>query len=275
MTDFRGKIVLITGAASGIGKLLAQRIAAQGARTVLWDIDATALRDLSEELRGLGHDVSSHLCDLSDREAVYNRASRVIEQMGGVDVLINNAGVVTGKSILEAADEEILRTFEINVLAHFWTVRAFLPGMVERNSGHIVTVASAAGLAAAPRLSDYSASKFAAVGFDEALRLELKDLAPDVRTTVVCPFYVATGMFAGVKTRFPWLLPILPPEYAADRILDAIRKNRQRLIMPRFVLLAPPLRLLPPRWFDGLLGFFGVTRSMDEFSGRDALPPAE
>jgi all-trans-retinol dehydrogenase (NAD+) len=267
MTDFCDKKVLITGAGSGIGRLLAERIAAQGARVILWDIDEAALAEVSREIEGRGQMVASYRCDLADAAAVEATASRVLDDWGAVDVLINNAGIVTGKPILEPADEEIRRTFAVNTLAHFWTVRAFLPGMLERGGGHIVTIASAGGLVAAPRLTDYSASKFAAVGFDEALRLELAGAGHQIETTVVCPYYVGTGMFEGVKTRFPWLLPILEPEYVADRIVKAIRKNRRRLLMPRFVYTALPLRVLPVRWFDALIAFFGVSRSMDEFTG--------
>jgi all-trans-retinol dehydrogenase (NAD+) len=251
MTDFREKNVLITGAGSGIGRLLAEKIAAAGARAILWDIDEAALADVGRAIEGRGHKVSSYRCDVSDADEIKAGARRVLDDWGPVDILINNAGIVTGKPILESEDAEIRRTFDINTLAHFWTVRAFLPGMLEQGSGHIVTVASAAGLAAAPKLSDYSASKFAAVGFDEALRVELAGAGYEIKTTVVCPFYVSTGMFDGVKTRFSWLLPILEPEYVA-------------------------VRVLPVRWFDALIGFFGVSRSMDEFTGhRDAGRPTE
>jgi len=269
MTDFAGKNVLITGAANGVGRLLAERIAADHARVILWDVDAQALHELSSHLKQQRLRVLSYRCDVADREAVKTAAARVLDACGHVDVLINNAGVVTGKPLLVATDEEIERTFQINTLALFWTTRAFLPSMVDRNSGHIVTVASAGGLVGAPRLTDYSASKFAAVGFDEALRMEMQHLGYRIRTTVVCPFYINTGMFEGVKTRFSWLLPILKPEYAADRIVRAIKNNRRRLIMPRFVGVTPPLRMLPTSWFDALVGFFGVSRSMDEFVGRE------
>jgi all-trans-retinol dehydrogenase (NAD+) len=268
MTDLRGKNVLITGAASGIGRLLAREVATRGATLVLWDIAHPELKAVTEDLRMDGADVFPYYPDLSDRGAIYDTARRVFEESGPVDVLINNAGVVTGKPILEASDEDILRTFDVNALAHFWTIRAFLPAMVERNTGHIVTIASAGGLVAAPRLTDYSASKFAAVGLDEALRLELGRAGCDVMTTVVCPFYVGTGMFDGVQTRFRWLLPILSPAYVAAKIVKAIERNRRRLLMPRFVYVAPAMRLLPTRWFDALIGFFGVSRSMDEFRGR-------
>jgi all-trans-retinol dehydrogenase (NAD+) len=133
----------------------------------------------------------------------------------------------------------------------------------------VVTVASAAGLAGTAKLTDYCSSKFAAVGFDEALRLELKQQDSKIITTVVCPFYTDTGMFDGVKTRFSWLLPILKPEDVAERILKAIQGDRRRLVMPWFVYTAWPSRLLPVDWFDALMAFFGVSHSMDEFRGGD------
>lgn len=268
MTDLRGKNVLITGAASGIGRLLAGQVAKRGATLVLWDIAHPELKAVTEELRMEGANVFPYYPDLSDRAAISAAAAKVIEECGPVDVLINNAGIVSGRPILEASDEEILRTFGVNALASFWTIRAFLPAMLERSAGHIVTVASAGGLVAAPRLTDYSASKFAAVGLDEALRLELRRDGREIVTTLVCPYYVSTGMFEGVESRFPWLLPILSPEYVAKKIVKAIERNQRRLVMPRFVYIAPLLRLLPTRWFDGLVDFFGVSGSMDRFRGR-------
>ena len=118
------------------------------------------------------------------------------------------------------------------------------------------------------KLSDYAASKWAAVGFDESLRAELRTIAPGVRTTVVCPFYIDTGMFRGVKSRFPLLLPILREDVVARRVIDAIRRDRPRLCMPPLVYLVPSMRLLPVRAIDWLARFLGVNASMDEFKGR-------
>ncbi len=268
MTNLRGKNILITGGARGIGRLLARKTVAEGAHAILWDIDAEGVRSLAAALEAEGGRATAQQCDVSDREAVKAAARSVLEELGPVDILINNAGVVSGRPILDASDDDIKRTFDINTLAHFWTTRGFLPSMIERDSGHIVTIASAGGLVGAPRLTDYSASKFAAVGFDESLRLELKRQGSKVKTTLVCPFYSDTGMFEGVKTRFSWLLPILDPDYVATQTVKAIKKNRRRLFMPRFIYVAPPLRLLPVPIFDALVGFFGVTRSMDDFEGR-------
>src|SRR5581483_8701264 len=206
----RGKSVLITGAASGIGRLMAQKMAREGARLVLWDIDRDGLDAFRTELSAAGYPVRSYVCNLTDRRAIAATAAQTLRD-GSVDVLVNNAGVVSGKPLLEESDEEILRTFDVNTLALFWTTRAFLPAMLARDSGHVVTIASAA------RLVDYCASKHAAVGFDESLRLELKRHAKHIQTTVVCPFYISTGMFAGVKTRLPRLLPIMDPDDVAER----------------------------------------------------------
>lgn len=268
MTDFKNKNVLITGAASGIGRMMAEKIAGLGGNLFLWDVNKEGLDSLGEALRKQGKTVYTYAFDLTERMAIYATAQKVLEDCGSLDILINDAGVVSGKPILEASDEDILRTFNVNALALFWTTHAFLPSMVKRNSGHIVTVASAAGVVGTAKLVDYSSSKFAAVGFDESLRLELKRQKINVRTTVVCPYYIDTGMFEGVKTRFPFLLPILKPEYVVNRIIKAVRRNRRRLIMPRFVMISYPARILPVPIFDALISFLGINKTMDEFKGR-------
>lgn len=269
MTELANKTVLITGAASGLGRMLAEKAARRGARLVLWDVNRDGLETLRAGLTDAGHQAFTYRVDLADGDAIRTAAKRVAQESGPVDVLVNNAGIVSGKPLLEISEEEIRRSFAINTLALFWTTRAFLPAMIERGSGHIVTMASAGGLVGTARLTDYCASKFAAVGFDESLRLELRRLGhKGIRTTVICPFYIDTGMFAGVKSRFSWLLPILTPDYATDRILRAIERNRRRLIMPRFVHASFLARLLPPAAFDFLMDFFGINRSMDEFTGR-------
>ncbi len=269
MTTFRDSTVLLTGAASGLGLLMARTMGAEGARLVLWDVNAAGLESVRSELAGGGARVAAYTCDLSDRQAIAATASRTLAEHGPVDILVNNAGIVSGKALLDASDGDIERTFAVNTLALFWTTRAFLPAMLARNRGHIVTIASAAGIVGTAKLVDYCASKHAAVGFDESLRLELRRARSRVVTTVVCPFYISTGMFAGVRTRFAWLLPILEPDYAVNRILQAIRKNRRRVIMPRLVGSTYLARLLPVPAFDGIMEFLGVTRSMDEFRGRE------
>ena len=100
------------------------------------------------------------------------------------------------------SSEKIIRTFNVNVLAHFWTIKTFLPHMINAGKGHIVTVASLAGHAGTNKMVDYCASKFANIGMDEAMKVELmvQGLDTDITTTVVCPYYISTGMFAGVQS---------------------------------------------------------------------------
>ena len=267
MTTVNNQRILITGAASGIGRLLAMRLADAGARLVLWDIDEAGLDKAQAQLAAAGHTADVFICDLSNRQEIAAKAAQAVAEGGPIDILINNAGIVSGKRLLDLSDQEIERTFEVNTLALFWTVRAFLPSMLEQDSGHVVTIASAGSLAGAPKLTDYCASKFAAFGFDESLRLELEQQDSKVITTIVCPFYIDTGMFDGVKTRFSWVLPILKPEYVVGRIIKAIEKDRRRLVMPWFIYTGWPSRLLPIAWYDWMMDFFGVTRSMDDFKG--------
>jgi all-trans-retinol dehydrogenase (NAD+) len=271
MTRFRDAHVLITGGAGGIGRLLALGAAGRGARITLLDRDRAALRTTVAELERAGADAAGLPVDLCDRPGLQAVLARVLAGRGPVDILVNNAGVVTGKPLLECSDAAIERTFQVNALALFWTVRALLPAMLARGSGHVVTIASAAGLGGVSRLTDYCSSKFAAVGFDESLRLECRCLGLPVRTTVVCPWYIDTGMFRGARTACPGLLPILKPGYVAGRILDAVAGNRRRLILPRFVMAVLVARLLPPTLFDRLMQVFGVDRSMDEFRGRETV----
>lgn len=266
MTEVANRTVLITGAASGIGRRMALELAARSARIVAWDIDRVGLDKLLAELPGSGH--TADLVDVADSDRVREAAVQVRDRSGPVHVLVNNAGVVSGKKLMEVSEERIRTTFGVNTLALFWTTRAFLPDMLARNEGHVVTVASAAGLVGVKGLVDYSASKFAAVGFDEALRMELADSAPGVKTTVVCPFFIDTGMFEGAKTRFGWLLPILKEQHVARTIVRAIERNHRRVVLPGTVNMIPPSRLLPVHLFDRLASFLGVNAAMDHFRGR-------
>jgi all-trans-retinol dehydrogenase (NAD+) len=265
-TALSGSTVLITGGGSGLGRRMAMDASRRGARVVIWDVSADGGRNVRDEIRSAGGVAETQTVNVADKEAVQAAAAAA----GPVDVLINNAGVVTGKLLLAAADEDIERTFNVNVLALYWVTRAFLPGMAARGRGTVVTVASAAGLVGVARQTDYSASKFAAFGFSESLRAELRAGRTGVSTLVVCPYYIDTGMFDGVRTRFPRLLPILEEEAVAARVLDAVESGRQKLVLPPLVNLVPAARLLPVGAFDRLMDTLGINRTMDRFTGRPA-----
>jgi all-trans-retinol dehydrogenase (NAD+) len=269
MTALPGRVVLVTGAAGGIGRRMALNAAQHGATVVAWDIDGGRLDVLVKEIEdiapGRGH---SYVVDVTDAALVTKTAAQVESEVGPVDVLILNAGVINGKLIEELTESEIRKTFDVNVLGLYWATKAFLPTMKKRRSGHIVTIASAAGLLGVVRQVDYSATKHAAVGFAESLRVELHRYAPDLRTTLVCPYYINTGMFDGVKSKVGWLLPILEEQDVADKVISAVERDKPELFMPWSVATLPFLRGLPSKFFDRAMDFLGVHASMDEFHGR-------
>ena len=268
--------VLVTGGAQGMGLLIACGAAERGAHVAIWDLNDKALPDAASRIsaarRSDDQIVVSDAVDVGDPVAVSGAAERLRASFGEMDVLVNNAGVVSGKRLVDLSPEEVLRTLRVNTAALFWTTGAFLPSMIERGEGHIVTMASAGGLIGAPGLSDYCASKFGAVGFHESLRSELRRTAPGVRTSLICPFFVDTGMFAGVRTRFPFLLPILEPSRVAKAAVRAIEKDRAMVVLPWFINSLKLLRLLPAGWLDPIAAFFGIHSAMDTFSGRQESP---
>ncbi|XP_076437686.1 protein dhs-3-like [Babylonia areolata] len=267
--DVAGQRVLITGAGSGLGKLMAQRFMELGCNLVLWDVNTESVRSMEEEM-GRHVQCKAYTVDLADRDQIYQAADRVKQELGTVDILVNNAGIVTGRKFLDCPDNLIEKTMAVNANAHFWTVKAFLPAMMAQNKGHIVNIASSAGLFGVTGLADYCASKFAAVGFDESLRFELETMGrTGLNTTVVCPYFINTGMFDGVQTRFPWLLPILDPVQTVDSIMDAVLCNQAIIILPRFLYVAYALKgVLPVKVQRVLNAHMGISASMDTFVGR-------
>lgn len=259
-----GSRVLITGAGSGLGRRLALAACERGAQVTIWDLDGAAGAAVAAEILAAGGRARAQQVDVTDVAAVSDAAA----QAGAMDIVINNAGIVTGKPLMAATEEEIRRTFEVNTLALYWVTRAFLPGMIERDRGRLVTIASAGGLVGVARQTDYSASKWAAVGFTEAVRSELRSTGSTVGTLTVCPFYIDTGMFDGAGSRFPRLLPVLKEGEVAERVLDALERGRTQLLLPPLVRTLPLARALPQRLFDRVLDVLGVSSSMAGFTGR-------
>ncbi|MBT5616254.1 MAG: SDR family oxidoreductase [Microbacteriaceae bacterium] len=266
--SFEAQHVLITGAGSGIGRLMALGATQRGAaHVVLWDRDLSAAQSVVQEISALGGAASAYKVDISQRAAVMKTASTVLEKIGHLDVLINNAGIVIGKKFLELDESDVTSTYAVNTLALYWTTAAFLRGMLERDTGRVVTIASAAGLAGSSKLTDYSGSKFAAAGFMESLRAELRDMASSVSCLTVYPFYINTGMFDGVKSGSP-LLAIQNQETATARILDAIESTKRELLLPGMVYSVRIFRLLPAVVFDWIADAFGINKAMKTFRGR-------
>ncbi len=269
MRSLSGKTVLITGAGCGIGQLMAREAAAGGANLALIDINTENLKTVEAELQPFSGQVAAFACDISDREAVAAVSQTIKDQFGGVDVLINNAGIVIGKPFTDLTLDEMQRTMDVNYWGHVFFTHQFLPGMIEKGRGNIVNIASSSGMLGMVNLSDYCASKFADVGFSEALRRELKNRGHSgIVVTCVCPYVIATGMFKGFK---PLLLnPVLKPEQVAGAVMAAIRKNKPYVIQPFFMILMTRLLkvILPTGLFDWILHVTGGSRAMSAFKGR-------
>eukprot|EP01096_Ripella_sp_DP13-Kostka_P017002 TRINITY_DN8542_c0_g1_i1.p1 TRINITY_DN8542_c0_g1~~TRINITY_DN8542_c0_g1_i1.p1 ORF type:complete len:323 (+),score=127.92 TRINITY_DN8542_c0_g1_i1:56-970(+) len=272
--SLKGLRVLITGAGSGIGREMAVQFAQQGSRMILWDIN----REMAEETAAIikektGNEESVETVlrvDVSNREEVFAIAAPLIEHQI-IDIIINNAGVVSGKSITELTERDIRRTIDVNLLGPMWVTQAFLPSYLEINRGHIVTIASTCSLFAAVRLSDYCASKHGVFAFHDSLRLELRKLKKTgIKTTIVCPNAINTGMFKGIRLGLEWLVPILNPADVAQAVVNAVKAERRMIVIPRIVeYMEGIVRGLYPVWLKDLgMDVFGASTGMDAFEGR-------
>jgi len=266
--QIRNELVLITGAGNGLGRLLAVDFATRGARLILWDINDEWNSETARLCRSNGAaEVRSYKVDLSSREDTYRVANLVKTEAGDVDILINNAGIVVGKKFIETPDVMNEKTMAVNMFSHYWTVKSFLPSMLKRDHGHIVSIASIGGMVGGPNLADYCASKFAAVGFMESMVMEIR-LAEkyNVMTTVVCPWYMNTGMFAGAV---PGMIPMLEPDYVAKKTIDAILTNQRVLFLPRMLYFLYFIKSFLPVYAGIYMAEqMDVLKSMDSFTGR-------
>jgi short-subunit dehydrogenase len=255
--------VVITGAASGIGRACALEWARRGARLGLVDRDRERLAAAAEGARALGATVSEWAVDLAQAEAIAQLA-RELEGLGAIDVLVNNAGVAVVKPFVATADEDWRWLLDVNVWAAIRLTRAVLPGMIARGRGHIAFTASLAGLVGAPAMVAYSTTKFALVGMAEALRHELPDA---IGITVVCPGYVRTGLHLATRYANPTFQRFLDdpprwygvsPERTARRIADGV-EAREPLIAIGVEKLQWYVKRVSPR-LSSAIGRFAARR---------------
>ncbi len=197
-----GQVAVVTGAASGIGFALAVALGARGLTVVLADVEATALDVACTSLRARDFVVQAHVCDVADAAAMDGLARAVLAQFGKVDLLINNAGVGGRLGPLwDSQPGDWAWTFGVNVFGVANGVRSFLPAMLQRRIGHVVNVASLAGLTAPPFLGPYVASKHAVVGLSESLAAELAMVGSPICVSVVCPGHVQSRIAESDRNR--------------------------------------------------------------------------
>ena len=272
MEKFNGKRVLITGGASGIGRLMGAMALEKGAATlVIWDINQANIDTTVAEFSAKGT-VVGYRIDISDEQAVITIAKAVKEQVGDIDILINCAGIITSnKTFDKCTSEEIHRTMNINTIAPMVVAMQFLPDMIARNSGHICNISSAGGLISNPKMSIYAASKWAVIGWSDSVRIELEQMGSEVKVTTIAPYYIKTGMFDGVKSP---IVPLMKPEYAARQAIRAIEKDAKIKVLTKLIpfpyhFVRLMQGILPTKLFDWFYGeIFGIYHSMDNFTGR-------
>jgi short-subunit dehydrogenase len=260
--------VLITGGASGIGKVLGRMVLEKGAKSlIIWDINPDTIAVSKEELSKFGK-VYGYIVDVSNNDMVSETYEKVVHECGHVDLLINCAGIVTSnKTFDKITPEEITRTININTIAPMFVALAILPDMIKRNHGHICNITSAGGMLSNPKMSVYAASKWGATGWSDSVRIELEEMKSNVHVTTVAPYYINTGMFNGVKSH---IIPILKPDYVCKRIIRAIEHNtRFRGIPFGFHFIRFWQTVLPTTIFDFFFGkVVGLYHAMDDFKGR-------
>lgn len=255
-----GEIVLITGAGHGIGKELALRYASLGATVVCWDLNQQTNEETLNEIKKTGTATAyAYQCDVSNREQVLSVAEKVKKEVGDVTILVNNAGIMPCHTFLDHTTDEIKRIFDINVLAHFWMLQAFLPSMIEKNHGHIVALSSLAGIGGLPNLVPYCASKFAVRGLMESISEELRTSTKGkslIKFTTIYPYMVDTGLCKKPKIRFPNATPLVSPGQTASQIIHAQRCNyRERSVPPIWLSLNTIFRNFPDNVLINLIDF--------------------
>ncbi len=267
MKDVRGKVVLVTGAAMGIGKGLVEKFCEDGATVIMVDLVKEAVQEAHKEFKERGFDVHEYICDVSAKSQVYKMADWVKKNVGTVQVLFNSAGLAHKGNLIEADDDGIEKTFDVNVKGTIWTMKAFLPGMMELNDGHVINMASASGFVGVPGLAAYASSKWAVIGLSESVRREMIIAEKKINFTIVCPSYVNTGMFEGVTA------PKGTGFMSLDRIVNAIyegfKKDEVYVKEPFMVKFTPAMQaLLPMRILDLISKTMGVDTGTENFVGR-------
>lgn len=259
LKPINGKIVLITGAGHGIGREVALQFAQLGCVIVCWDINLKAAKETTREVEEIGGKAYAFCCDVSVQTEVESTANEVRKIVPHVDIVINNAGIMPCHPFLQHNIQEIDRCIDINVKGNIWVIREFLPAMIERREGHLVSMSSIAGAMGCDNVVPYSASKFAVRGMMEALTEEMRrdSRKLDIKCTAVCPFVVDTGLCQKPRVKYPSFLRVTNVKEAAATIVEAVRRGHTIVFIPGYVYyLMLLIKVLPVRVYHLVLDFF-------------------
>jgi len=269
MRKLEGKRVLITGGAQGIGFEMAIKFGERGAHVVLADINTDKVVEAAANLESRGITSWGFKVDVTNVESIAQLRAKIATEVGPIDVLVNNAGVVFGGPFAETPLDLHYKTYDVNVRGLVAMTHAFLEDLVARPESHLVHIASASGLIGLPYGSTYASSKWAAIGFGESIRAELNLQGhKHVHHTIACPSYINTGMFDGAEA--PKTTDILEPDYLAEKVVRAVERNKVYVLEPFMVKLTPLLKAILPLWlYDKVSHLFGADTSMAQWKGRE------
>jgi short-subunit dehydrogenase len=250
--DFKDRVILITGASSGIGNQLARDFAARGAVVIGCGRSITRLKKTLKEVRQDNPVSAMIACDVGDPEQVQAMVAKILADHGPIDILINNAGIGMRRPFVETSLEIVESILRTNYLGAVYCSHAVLPAMIARRRGHIVNISSVAGLIGTINMSAYCASKFALNGWSESLYHELKPLG--VRVSIVCPGPVATEFARDFRDSVPkaplhW---IVSPEVVSRAVIRALARNRFEVVLPRLPALLASFHRHAPNLFRAL-----------------------
>ena len=249
LTDWGGKRAVITGASSGIGRLLAERIAAKGARVALVARRLDLLEEVAAAIASAGGDAVAVACDVARRDEVSAAAERIAGELGGIDVLVNNAGYGGHRRFADWDLDDIERMMQVNFLGSVYWTKAVLPRLLEQGRGWIVFMASVAGRIGVPDESAYVASKFAMVGLAESLSSEVEDAGVHVLT--VCPGAIDTPFFDDeALARMPAVAKrsMIGPARGVDATLAALARGRHEVTVPGSIAAGYVVRAVAPEF---------------------------
>uniref|UniRef100_A0A2H1VJQ9 Short-chain dehydrogenase/reductase 3 n=1 Tax=Spodoptera frugiperda TaxID=7108 RepID=A0A2H1VJQ9_SPOFR len=260
--DVTGDVILVTGAGHGMGREIATRFGKLGARVVCVDINAKGNEETISLIKKNKGEAYAYICDVTDRAAVFQLAEKVEKDVGQVDILVNNAGIMPCKPVLKQTEKEIRATMEINVNGNLWMIQAFLPAMLDRNSGHIVAMSSMAGKMGLRNLVPYCGSKYAVRGIMESLAVELHEDPRNtngIKFTTICPYIVNTGLCHNPRIRFEAVMKTVDPGDAADQIVDAVLREYHEITIPSDMYYSNKIyNLFPPSGGRILTDFIGT-----------------
>ncbi|CAH1715693.1 unnamed protein product [Aphis gossypii] len=243
--NIRGQVVLVTGAARGLGRELCLRFHSLGAKVACVDIDGEGCAETAKAINRKGGAAKGYKVDVTDRLQIKAMHETVMKELGPVDIVVNNAGIVLAHMYVNPESDQLIEDLiNVNILGQIWINRELLPSMLKRNHGQIVAISSMSSMSGLSGISTYTATKWATNGMMESLHNELRELKSAVVSTTVCPYFIETN--PEISKHLELRLPEMPTSFVGEIVMNGILENRRIFSVPNhFILPVKLVRILP------------------------------